>query len=273
MLTLVPTPIGNLGDLSFRTIEVLKDGDIVLCEDTRVTKKLLQLISSKLNITFPQFTFISVHSHNEKDFLESQNIELLTTKNCIYMSDAGMPCVSDPGSFLVDFCIKNSIQYDVLPGANALLTAYANSGFSDTKFSFYGFLPHKGDQRISQLESIMSDDKLAILYESPHRLLKLLEEIVQIDENRTLFLSKELTKLHQQKYKDSAIKLLEKFKVDVNIKGEWVVLIEPKVDIQQKSNITYKDIDELNIPPKQKAKLLSKITGESIKEIYSKLIG
>lgn len=139
MLAFVPTPIGNLGDISFRTIEVLKDTELILCEDTRVTKKLLNLISTKLDLTFPNFDFISLHSHNEKQFLTQQNKELLENKKCVYMSDAGMPCVSDPGALLVEFCIKNEIDYDVLPGANAILTAYASSGFSHTSFTFLVF--------------------------------------------------------------------------------------------------------------------------------------
>ena len=143
MLAFVPTPIGNLGDISFRTIEVLKDGELILCEDTRVTKKLISLISDRLEITFPQFEYISLHSHNEKDFLTKDNQVLLETQNCIYMSDAGMPCVSDPGNLLVDFCLENNIEYDVLPGANAILAAYASSGFINTTFTFFGFLPHR----------------------------------------------------------------------------------------------------------------------------------
>ena len=270
MLTFVPTPIGNLGDISFRTLEVLKDGELILCEDTRVTKKLFSLISSKYDITFPEFQFISLHSHNEKNFLNTQNCELLKTKKCIYLSDAGMPCVSDPGSYLVEFCLENNIDYDVLPGANAILTAYASSGFAYTTFTFFGFLPHKGSNRSDMLDKVMNSENLAILYESPHRLLKLMEEITAIDKNRMVFLTKELTKKYQKRYKDKIENILNQFKNET-IKGEWVVIIEPK----QQDNIgiiTYNDILELSLAPKQKAKLLSKLTGESVKDIYNNLI-
>jgi len=270
MLTFVPTPIGNLGDISFRTIEVLKDGELILCEDTRVTKKLFSLLSTRYNVTFPDFQFISLHSHNEKEFLTVQNSELLKIKNCIYLSDAGMPCVSDPGSFLVDFCLNNEIEYDVLPGANAILTAYASSGFSNTTFTFFGFLPHKGSNRSDFLDKVMNSDTLAILYESPHRLLKLLEEIAHADKDRVVFLTKELTKKYQKRYKDSSQNIFNQFKNET-IKGEWVVIIEPKIQ-ENKGIITYSDIDELSLAPKQKAKLLSKLTGESVKDIYNKLI-
>ena len=273
MLTFIPTPIGNLGDVSFRTIEVLKVGDVILCEDTRVTKKLLNLISMKLDIKFPQFTFISLHSHNEKNFLTKENQELLENNSCIYMSDAGMPCVSDPGSLLVDFCLENKIEFDVLPGANAILTAYASSGFTQnaTTFTFFGFLPHKGNDRKDKLDRVLNSDHLAILYESPHRLLKLIEELNEKEPSRVIFLTKELTKKFQTRYKGEVSQVLNEVK-KTEVKGEWVVVIENKVN-ENRGIITLEDISELKLPPKQKAKLISKLTGQNIKEIYNELIG
>ncbi len=270
MLTLVPTPIGNLGDVSFRTIEVLKEGELILCEDTRVTKKLLSLLSEKYQITFPPFSFISIHSHNEKEFVQKEdNLELLRNKNCIYMSDAGMPCLSDPGAILVQTSLDNDIEYDVLPGSNALLTAYAMSGFSNTRFTFHGFLPHKGHDRADQLYSIMNSNTLSLLYESPHRLLKLLEEISKLDPNRVIFLVKELSKKFQRTYKDCVINIFTALKKE-QIKGEWVVIIENK-EVSSAGIITEDDIKNLSLPPKQKAKLLSKLTGKNTKEIYEEL--
>ena len=270
MLAFVPTPIGNLGDISFRTIEVLKDGELILCEDTRVTKKLISLIQERLEIILPHYDYISVHSHNEKSFLTKDNQILLETKKCIYMSDAGMPCVSDPGSFLVDFCLENNIEFDVLPGANAILTAYASSGFSNTTFTFFGFLPHKGTNRKDMLDKVMNSDNLAILYESPHRLLKLLEEINSFDSNREIFLTKELTKKYQKRYKGKISEIYEELKL-ATIRGEWVVVIKNVANLNR-GVITEEDIYELQLPPKQKAKILSKLTGDSVKEIYNNLI-
>jgi len=269
MLAFVPTPIGNLGDISFRTIEVLKDGELILCEDTRVTKKLISLISQKLEITFPQFDYVSLHSHNEKDFLTKENQLLLETKNCIYMSDAGMPCVSDPGSFLVDFCLENKIEYDVLPGANAILTAYASSGFSNTSFTFFGFLPHKGSNRSDLLDKVLNSENLAILYESPHRLMKLIEEINVLDPDRELFVTKELTKKFQTRYKNKVSIILEELKT-TTIKGEWVVIIK-NIEQENRGIITEDDLLALELPPKQKAKIVSKLTGKSVKDIYNNL--
>jgi 16S rRNA (cytidine1402-2'-O)-methyltransferase len=272
MLVFLPTPIGNLGDISFRFIQILKEGEIIFCEDTRVTKKLIQLVSKEHSLTLPDFQYISLHSHNEKSFLNEQSKQLFLTKKCIYMSDAGMPCVSDPGSLLVDFCLQNQIEYDVIPGANALLTAYAGSGFSNTSFSFFGFLPHKGQNRKDQLQTILNNSHLSILYESPHRLLKLLEELAQAVPNRTVFLTKELTKMYQKRYKGTAKELYEDLKKE-QIRGEWVVIIENDTTIESAGVITVEDIEDLKLPPKQKAKLLAKLTGKNIKEIYNSLIG
>jgi len=266
MLTLIPTPIGNLGDISIRALEVLEKAQVVLCEDTRVTKKLLQLISQKLNITFNQKEFQSLHSHNEIQFLTQNNKQLLVSKNVVYLSDAGMPCISDPGAKLVDFCIKNDIAYDVLPGANALLTAFAMSGFENKEFVFFGFLPHKEKNRLAKLRQICQNEFTTILYESPKRLLKLLEEIKSIDKHREVFVVKELTKIYQQSFK-GAVQDIYKQLQNSTIKGEWVVVIKGQ-DRRKGENLTIDDIKNLSLPPKQKAKLLAKLTGESIKDIY-----
>jgi len=268
MLTLVPTPIGNLEDISYRTIQVLQSAELIFCEDTRVTKKLLSLLSEKLNITFNCSDFKSLHSHNENQVLQSLTPDTFT-KNVVYVSDAGMPCVSDPGASLVQYCIENEIAYDVLPGANAVLTAYALSGFTYTEFSFYGFLAHKGKERTTKLQKALNEDKLVIFYESPHRLLKLLEELNSLCPEKTIFLAKELTKLHQSTYKNTAKNLFEQFKKE-NIRGEWVVIIEPSK--KDGEDLTIEDIQDLKLQPKVKAKLIAKLTGKSVKEIYQELL-
>jgi 16S rRNA (cytidine1402-2'-O)-methyltransferase len=270
MLTFVPTPIGNLGDLSLRSLEVFKEAELILCEDTRVTKKLLHLISTKFNITLNTKEFKSVHSHNEKAFLTDDNKNILLSKNVVYVSDAGMPCISDPGALLVDFCIKNDIKYDVLPGANALLMAYTMSGFSSKEFTFYGFLPHKGIERQNQLQIILNNHIITILYESPHRLLKLMNQIEAIDDSREVFVVKELTKVHQKYFKGTVKDVYLQLK-KANIKGEWVIVINGNQNING-DPITIDDIKNLQLPPKQKAKLLAKLTGENIKDIYNTLV-
>ncbi|PLY07321.1 MAG: 16S rRNA (cytidine(1402)-2'-O)-methyltransferase [Arcobacter sp.] len=268
MLTLVPTPIGNLEDISKRALSALLDAELIFCEDTRVTKKLLQLLSQRENLKFNCTDFKSFHSHNEKQVLKTLTPSDFE-KNIVYVSDAGMPCVSDPGATLVQYCIENDISYDVLPGANAVLTAFAMSGFMQTEFTFFGFLEHKGKERKEKLTQVMQSSILSILYESPHRLLKTIEEIKNIDENRTIFLAKEITKLHQKTYKDSALNIFETFKKE-NIRGEWVIVIEP-VNFQGQT-LSVSDIETLDIAPKIKAKLIAKMTGANIKDIYQTLL-
>lgn len=270
MLTFVPTPIGNLLDISFRTLHVLRDAELILCEDTRVTKKLINLIDQKLDFCIPSNKeFLSVHSHNEEKYTSEQYINIYKTKNVVYVSDAGMPCISDPGAILVQACIKHNISYDVLPGANALLTAYAMSGFNKKEFTFYGFLPHKAINRKSPLSDILNSQYLTILYESPHRIEQLLKEIQKLDDTKELFLVKELTKMYQRTFKGNASSILEQFKSS-DIRGEWVVIVDSKESSKGES-ITLEDLADLKLPPKQKAKLIAKLTGQNIKDIYNQL--
>jgi len=270
MITFVPTPIGNLEDISKRSLSALENAKLILCEDTRITKKLLHLLSEKFQINFNNKEFKSLHSHNELNFLKTIDIKEFKEKNIVYVSDAGMPCVSDPGSLLVDFCIQNGISFDVIPGANALLTAYAMSGFDNKSFTFYGFLPHKEKNRVEKLQKLLQSEYTTILYESPHRLLKLLENLSALDENRIIFLVKEITKLHQNYYKGTSKEIYENLK-NSQIKGEWVVVIEAKKYTGQ--SLSLDDINSLDLPPKQKAKLISKMTGRAVKEVYQQLLG
>jgi len=268
LLTLVPTPIGNLQDISQRALFALKNAQILLCEDTRVAKRLLFLLKEKQNLETEIDRFISLHSHNEKEWLKNIEPDFFQ-QNIVYISDAGMPSISDPGALLVEYCKDNNIEYDVLPGANALLTAFAASGFIENSFVFLGFLPHKGHDRDVALQEALYNSYTTILYESPHRLLKLLEQLNQIEPKRVIFLAKELTKMHQKYYKDSATNLYNLLKSE-NIKGEWVVVIEATTS--SKLTITQEDILALKLPKKQSAKLISRLTGESTKDCYDRLI-
>ena len=260
MLTLVPTPIGNLSDISKRAQKALLEADIIFCEDTRVTKRLLNL----LQIDYSNKTFYSMHSHNENEIIKKINISIFA-KNVVYVSDAGMPGISDPGSKLIQYAQTNNIEYDVIPGANAVLTALVASGF-EGEFTFFGFLPHKGNIREKKLKEVISHDKIAILYESPHRLEKLLNKLKELIPNRIVFFAKELTKKHQTFIKDY-VKNIELS----NTKGEWVVVFDKTI---KNNTITfgYDDILSLKLSPKEKAKLLSQISDKSTKEIYLSLI-
>lgn len=271
MLTFVPTPIGNLEDISFRAVQALKDSELIFCEDTRITKKLINLLNENLSLDIPtDKQFIALHSHNEEEFLNDQTKQYIENNNVVYLSDAGMPCISDPGAKLVSFCQKENLKYDVLPGANALLMAYAMSGFESKEFTFFGFLPHKTQNRKSELTTILQNKFPTILYESTHRIEKLIDELVEISNDRDVFVAKELTKLHQKTLKAKPSEIKKQLK-ELDIRGEWVVIIDnPKCNILGEA-ITQEDIQSLSLKPKEKAKLLAKITGKSIKEIYNTL--
>ncbi len=268
MLHFVPTPIGNLEDITFRSLRLLESAKIILCEDTRVTKRLLHLLKTKHEIDPQVEQFISLHSHNEKEILEKLSPSLFDDI-VLYVSDAGMPAVSDPGCALVEYCQLHGIEYDVLPGANAILLAYASSGFCDTKFLFFGFLPHKGGDRQEALKEALFNGYVTILYESPHRILKLIDQICEITPKKELFLIKEATKLHQKTFRGTSTQIQAILK-EQNIKGEWAVVV--KADKKEIGSITVDEILKLDIPKKQAAKMIAKITGKSPKECYNNLL-
>jgi 16S rRNA (cytidine1402-2'-O)-methyltransferase len=181
-----------------------------------------------------------------------------------------MPGVSDPGALLVAYAQEHKIAYDVLPGANAVLSAYVASGFISTQFLFFGFLPHKTKEKESLLFEVLESGYVSIVYEAPHRLRKLLEIVIKISPERELFLAKELTKKYQKFYKGKAKELLEQLPKE--IKGEWVVVFDKSKKTTHGSPISVADIEALDLPKKQKAKLLSKLTGENTKELYKKML-
>jgi len=268
MITFIPTPIGNPKDITLRAIELFEKADIFFCEDTRHTKHLLHILQERFGMSDIDASFISFNEHNGKTRVQEYANEI-ATKEIVYVSDAGMPIISDPGQVLVEYAQANGIEYDVLAGASAVTTAYAASGFEDGKFLFFAFLPHKGKDRAKALSEAMGNGYNTVLYEAPHRLSKLLDEIVTLDESRELFLAKELTKKYQTYYKGSAKELQERFK-DIDIKGEWVVIIQAKQSSQK--TLSFDEIYSFDIPPKVKAKLLASMSDKSVKEWYNELI-
>ena len=269
MLSLIPTPIGNIGDISLRALELLGEADTLLCEDTRVTKKLIHILKERYNTPFKEDQeFISLHSHNEQAFIEKLSSEFFE-QNVVYVSDAGMPGVSDPGQALVNYSLDNGIDFDVLPGANAVLTAFVASGFEETKMLFLGFLDHKGSSRAAGLQKALHNGYTTVLYESPHRIEKLLLELQSEAPQRKIFLAKELTKKYQTFLRGTASEALQK--LNGNFRGEWVVVIEA-AQAQADSAISEKDILSLDLPKKVQAKLISKITGENTKACYQRLL-
>lgn len=269
MLYFVPTPIGNLNDISQRALEILGSCEVIICEDTRVTKSLLNLLSSKFSLNFKNKEFFSLHTHNEKEFFTTFD----TTKFnqiCVYVTDAGMPCISDPGAALVKFVQENNINYEVISGANSLLLAVAASGIVTKEFIFLGFLPNNGSKREQAIQNLLANKFPSVVYESPKRVLDLVELCANTAPEREIFAIKEATKKFEKKYKYSAVNLLNILKSE-NLKGEWTLVIDSAKQ-ENLGIITTKDILNLDIAPKQKAKLISKITGENSKKIYENLI-
>lgn len=267
MLSLVPTPIGNISDISLRSLETLSTANVILCEDTRVTKKLIHLLKERHNLTTIEPQFFSLHSHNEAEFVSKLTPEFFN-QNVVYVSDAGMPGISDPGQMLIRYCIDQGIAYDVLPGANAVLTAFVASGFVETKMLFFGFLPHKGNDRSAALQEALFNGYTTILYEAPTRLEKLLGEIAIAAPIRQVFLAKELTKRYQRFYRGTASELIGQ--MDKEIRGEWVAVIEASEG--KSASLSEQDILALDIPKKAASKLIAKITGENPKECYTRLM-
>jgi len=267
MLTFIPTPIGNPQDITIRAMTLFEKAELFLCEDTRQTKHLLTLLSERFDMVYPNAEFISFNEHNGAERLEHYG-DLLRTKEVVYVSDAGMPVISDPGQVLVAYCQENGIAYDVFPGASAVTTAYAASGFEEGRFLFYGFLPHKGRERTLALQEAMGSGYNTVLYEAPHRLMKLLEEISAMDGERDLFLAKEISKRYQHYYRGSALELLNSLS-DMTVKGEWVVVI--KAERAQDKALSFPELLSMDLPPKVKAKLLAKVSERSVKEWYEEL--
>lgn len=271
MLYLLPSPIGNLSDITLRTLEVLKGGDVFLCEDTRVTQRLLSLLEKKGLLQAKERKFYAFHSHNQDSFLHHVD-ELFFAVDVIFMSDAGMPCVSDPGSALVRYAQRHEIPYEILPSGSAPILAYCYSGFGDDGFVFDGFLPHKSLERKSRLmhwrEMLLGSLPL-VIFESPLRLLASLQDLCEIDSDCEVFVIKEMTKKFERFFKGGIGEVLEEMKCE-NLHGEWVLVVRfsPK-SLEKKLGSL--EVLGLDIPPKIKAKLLSKITDQSPKSWYQKL--
>ncbi|BEJ85024.1 16S rRNA (cytidine(1402)-2'-O)-methyltransferase [Campylobacter jejuni] len=270
MLYFIPTPIGNLSDISFRALELLKTCNLVFCEDTRVSKSLVSLLNAKFHTDIHISKFIALHSHNEKEVLASIDLKIFE-KNVAYLSDAGMPGISDPGKALVEFAQENNIAYEILPGANAALVALVSSAFCQKEFIFIGFLANKGKERQKDIEKILNFPYPSIIYESPKRILSLIEQIMILDSQREIFLIKEISKKFENKFKGNAKELFEILK-NSNLNGEWVVVLQSKEQNFLQNTLCEKDIMDLELPLKAKAKLLSKFNGKNAKEIYQKLL-
>ncbi|CAN5436383.1 16S rRNA (cytidine(1402)-2'-O)-methyltransferase [soil metagenome] len=222
LLYLVPTPIGNLEDITLRAINVLQSVDTILAEDTRKSGILLK----HLNISKP---LQSYHSFNEHKLVSSLIKRMEAGERLALISDAGTPAISDPGFLLVRESLKKNIKLECLPGPTAFVPALVKSGFSSDRFVFEGFLPVKKGRK-SKMEQLSQESRTIILYESPHRIIKTLEQVVELfGSERRVSISRELTKIYEETITGPAQEVHEIFK-DKNVKGEIVLVIEGKAD-------------------------------------------
>lgn len=217
-LFLVPTPIGNMEDITLRALRVLREVDFVLCEDTRTTKNLLKHYEIEQRC-------MAYHIHNEHQQLKQIIAQIKTSQSVALVSDAGTPGISDPGFLLLRECIAEGIEVECLPGATALIPAVVNSGLPCDSFYFNGFLPHKKGKE-STLRRLSEMKETVVFYESPHRLAKTLVMMQSFfEEDTPISISRELTKIHEENFRGTLADAIAHFPLDKEVKGEIVVVV------------------------------------------------
>ena len=249
-LYLVSTPIGNLGDLTFRALEILKNSELILCEDTRVSIKLLNHFKIKAQL-------IAFHKFNERKKTKEIMNHLINGKIISLISDAGTPAISDPGKLLVQECISNDIPITPIPGASSVITSLSISGFSD-KFIFFGFLEEKKNKLIKELEFLSKINYSIVIFIPPKKLIKNLENIINFFSNREIVLCREMTKMHEEFIR---CKVNDLKKIKIYDKGELTIVIS---EIKERT-ISFGFLDESD-----KKTIKRMLKNKSIKDIIQK---
>lgn len=261
-LYLVATPIGNLRDISLRALEVLHNCTLIACEDTRVTKKLLDFYNIKTSL-------ISYHEHNAAK-VRPQIIEKINQGDSIALvSDAGMPLISDPGYKLVQTCVEESVFVTCLPGASAVLTALSLSSLPPLPFLFGGFLPEKKGLRQKKLEELNHIQSTLVFFESPKRLKSTLEDILSVLGNRSVAIARELTKLYETIVRGTTQDLIDNFD-NITLKGEFVIVIGPPEQASSFQEEIHKLMPALleHLPAKKVSSILSGVFDVSKNDLY-----
>lgn len=272
-LYLVPTPIGNLEDMTFRAVEILKNVDLIAAEDTRNTQKLL----NHFDISTPQVSF---HEHNALERAKELVEKMQAGKEIAQVSDAGMPSISDPGVELVEAATKEGIAVVPLPGANAALTALIASGILPQPFYFYGFLPRKKKRLREELEELNKRKETMVFYESPHRLKQVLEQMDKVFENgRRIVLARELTKRYEEFIRGTISEILE-WANENQIRGEFVLIVQGNSQAEKlkedpewiewtiEDHVSYL-IEEQALSSKEAIKEVAKIRDLPKREVYA----
>ena len=274
---LVATPIGNLSDISMRAIETLKNADIIACEDTRNTIRLLNHFEIKGHLT-------SYHEYNKIDKAYELCEKVKEGKNIAFVSDAGMPAISDPGYELVDIAYKEGLEVTVVPGASAVVSALAISGISSRRFAFEGFLPVDKNEKKEILTELSQESRTLILYEAPHRLLKTLKELFEYMGDRNIAIVREITKLHEEVLRGKLADIIADYESEkIAIRGEYVLVIEGK-SLLEKREERQKSFEEISIrehyekyiaegmDKKEAMKAVAKDRGIQKRDVYKELL-
>ncbi len=251
-LYLVPTPVGNLSDITYRAVQVLQQADLILAEDTRTSRAVMQ----HYGITTPMQAY---HIFNEHQVVRALVERLSSGQQIALVTDAGTPGISDPGFLLVRECVRNGIEVECLPGATAFVPALVQSGLPCDRFVFLGFLPHKKGRQTA-VRALASETRTMVIYESPHRLLKLLGELQEfLGEERQISISREISKLHAETLRGSIAELLQHFEKE-EVRGEMVVIVGGNEALDNESKDKYKQHSEedSDTPPATTTRKISK---------------
>ena len=269
-LYVVGTPIGNLEDMSVRAVRTLQEADFIAAEDTRVTLKLLNHFEIKKPM-------LSYHEHNARQKGGEILTRILSGESCAIVTDAGMPCISDPGEDLVRLCAENGVDIKVIPGPSAAISALAVSGLDTARFVFEGFLNPQKNARLEQLEQLKNEQRTLIFYEAPHKLTDTLEAMLQVLGDRKISLARELTKIYEEVVRTTLSQALELYREKAP-RGEFVLVVEgaPK----QQEQLSFEQALELvralvdkGEPLSKAAKDVAHQTGFKKGELYSRFLG
>jgi len=270
-LYVVGTPIGNLGDFSPRAVETLEKVDFIAAEDTRVTVKLL----NHFGIKKPMVIYQKFNEFEQGDIIVSR---LLNGESCAIVTDAGMPCISDPGETLVKLCIKADVKVEVVPGPSAVVSALAVSGLSVSRFTFEGFLSVKRTSRMEHLMELRHERRTMVFYEAPHKLLSTLKDMNSVFGERNIVVVKELTKIHETSWRGTLSEAV-RYHTENPPKGEYVLVLEGEQiekeemrDPMEEAVSIAKELMEKGKPASMAAKEAAKLTGQTKGEVYKRLL-
>ncbi len=270
-LYVVGTPIGNLGDMTYRAVETLKAVDFIAAEDTRVSLKLLNYFDIKKPM-------VSYHEHNHKYAGETIINRIMSGESCAIVTDAGMPCISDPGEDLVRLCAENSIPIEVVPGPSALISALAVSGLDTSRFSFEGFPSVTKRSRFERLAACAKDDRTLIFYEAPHKLISTLADLYKFFGERKITLCRELTKVHEEIIRTTLSEAQTLYDESHQPRGEYVLVVEGAREAAEEEATPESALEQVKalvakgMRGADACREIAKTTGISKSELYSLLL-